>query len=87
MLSLQSLSKCSYRTKLHSVLFLLVLVFVRGFEHFDNLSIFKNAVACLLSKQVLSARAGIRTRVGGMKTHYDGPGYTTRATAVPPTTP
>ena len=33
------------------------------------------------------ARAGIRTRVGGMKTHYDGPGYTTRATAVPPTTP
>ena len=25
------------------------------------------------------ARAGIRTRVGGMKTHYDGPGYTTRA--------
>ena len=34
-----------------------------------------------------SARAGIRTRVGGMKTHYDGPSYTTRATGVPPTTP
>ena len=34
-----------------------------------------------------SARAGIRTRVGGMKTHYDGPGYTTRATVAPPTTP
>ena len=34
----------------------------------------------------LDARAGIRTRVGGMKTHYDGPSYTTRATACPPTT-
>ena len=34
-----------------------------------------------------NARAGIRTRVGGMKTHYDGPGYTTRATVAPPTTP
>ena len=33
------------------------------------------------------ARAGIRTRVGGMKTHYDGPSYTTRATACPPTSP
>ena len=31
-----------------------------------------------------NARAGIRTRVGGMKTHYDGPSYTTRATAKPP---
>ena len=30
-----------------------------------------------------SARAGIRTRVGGMKTHYDGPGYTTRADVLP----
>ena len=30
--------------------------------------------------------AGIRTRVGGMKTHYDGPSYTTRATACPQTT-
>ena len=27
----------------------------------------------------IGARAGIRTRVGGMKTNYDGPGYTTRA--------
>ena len=27
-----------------------------------------------------SARAGIRIRVSGMKTHHDGPGYTTRAT-------
>ena len=44
----------------------------------------KRDTACYLSKD---ARAGIRTRVGGMKTHYDGPGYTTRATAVPPTTP
>ncbi len=34
----------------------------------------------------IDARAGIRTRVGGMKTHYDGPSYTTRATACPPTT-
>ena len=25
------------------------------------------------------ARAGIRIRVSGMKTHHDGPGYTTRA--------
>ena len=33
-----------------------------------------------------SARAGIRTRVDGMKTRNDGPGYTTRATAYPPTT-
>ena len=29
------------------------------------------------------ARAGIRTRVDGMKTRNDGPGYTTRATAKP----
>ena len=36
---------------------------------------------------IVGARAGIRTRVGGMKTHYDGPSYTTRATAKPPTTP
>ena len=32
------------------------------------------------------ARAGIRTRVDGMKTRNDGPGYTTRATTCPPTT-
>ena len=44
----------------------------------------KRTAACYLSRD---ARAGIRTRVGGMKTHYDGPGYTTRATANPPTTP
>ena len=50
----------------------------RFFEHS------KGNTACYLS---IDARAGIRTRVGGMKTHYDGPGYTTRATAVPPTTP
>ena len=42
---------------------------------------------CLAQKKEGSARAGIRTRVGGMKTHYDGPSYTTRATGVPPTTP
>tara|TARA_B000000532_G_scaffold185323_1_gene151378 strand:- start:410 stop:565 length:156 start_codon:yes stop_codon:yes gene_type:complete len=30
------------------------------------------------------ARAGIRTRVDGMKTRNDGPGYTTRATAKQP---
>ncbi len=30
-------------------------------------------------KKYLSARAGIRTRVSGMKTRDDGPGYTTRA--------
>ncbi len=35
-------------------------------------------------KKQHGARAGIRTRVGGMKTHYDGPSYTTRATAKPP---
>ncbi len=29
------------------------------------------------------ARAGIRTRVSGMKTHHDGPDYTTRATSPP----
>ena len=34
----------------------------------------------------IGARAGIRTRVDGMKTRNDGPGYTTRATACPPTT-
>ena len=34
----------------------------------------------------IGARAGIRTRVDGMKTRNDGPGYTTRATAWPPTT-
>ena len=44
----------------------------------------KGKTACYLSQD---ARAGIRTRVGGMKTHYDGPSYTTRATAKPPTTP
>ena len=32
---------------------------------------------------IVGARAGIRTRVGGMKTHYDGPGYTTRADVLP----
>ena len=30
------------------------------------------------------ARAGIRTRVDGMKTRNDGPDYTTRATVRPP---
>ena len=44
------------------------------------------ARASLISVIVIDARAGIRTRVGGMKTHYDGPSYTTRATACPPTT-
>ena len=29
------------------------------------------------------ARAGIRTRVSGMKTRDDGPGYTTRANDLP----
>ena len=51
------------------------------------MNILTNAVTLLSSKSKGSARAGIRTRVGGMKTHYDGPSYTTRATAVPPTTP
>lgn len=31
----------------------------------------------------LGARVGIRTRVSGMKTHHDGPSYTTRATIFP----
>ena len=30
-------------------------------------------------KKYPGARAGIRTRVSGMKTRDDGPGYTTRA--------
>ena len=34
----------------------------------------------------ISARAGIRTRVDGMKTRNDGPGYTTRATTMAQTT-
>ena len=34
----------------------------------------------------IGARAGIRTRVDGMKTRNDGPGYTTRATSHRPTT-
>ena len=32
-----------------------------------------------ICKIYLGARAGIRTRVSGMKTRDDGPGYTTRA--------
>ena len=32
------------------------------------------------SMEPFGARAGIRTRVDGMKTRNDGPGYTTRAT-------
>ena len=47
---------------------------------------FKNAVASLQLKNKYGARAGIRTRVDGMKTRNDGPGYTTRATANRPTT-
>ena len=34
-------------------------------------------------KSYPGARAGIRTRVSGMKTRDDGPGYTTRAN-IPP---
>lgn len=33
----------------------------------------------VLSITIPGARAGIRTRVSGMKTRDDGPGYTTRA--------
>ena len=47
---------------------------------------FKSAVASLQIKNQYGARAGIRTRVDGMKTRNDGPGYTTRATAHRPTT-
>ena len=36
-----------------------------------------------VSKIHPGARAGIRTRVSGMKTHHDGPGYTTRANDLP----
>ena len=35
------------------------------------------------SRLRMSARAGIRTRVSGMKTRDDGPGYTTRANDQP----
>ena len=35
------------------------------------------------SRLRISARAGIRTRVSGMKTRDDGPGYTTRANDIP----
>ncbi len=34
-------------------------------------------------KRYPGARAGIRTRVSGMKTRDDGPGYTTRANDLP----
>ncbi len=34
-------------------------------------------------KSYPGARAGIRTRVSGMKTRDDGPGYTTRANNLP----
>jgi hypothetical protein len=34
-------------------------------------------------KSYPGARAGIRTRVSGMKTRDDGPGYTTRANDLP----
>ncbi len=34
-------------------------------------------------QKYLGARAGIRTRVSGMKTRDDGPGYTTRANDLP----
>ena len=36
-----------------------------------------------LPRRLKSARVGIRTRVSGMKTHHDGPSYTTRATNIP----
>ncbi len=35
------------------------------------------------SRKYPGARAGIRTRVSGMKTRDDGPGYTTRANDQP----
>ena len=55
-----------------------------GFEHQPNFfSFFKNALSSLEYKKQHGARAGIRTRVDGMKTRNDGPGYTTRATAKP----
>lgn len=37
----------------------------------------------IVSKSYPGARAGIRTRVSGMKTRDDGPGYTTRANDLP----
>ena len=52
-----------------------------------NSAVHEQGTSIAGARVVIDARAGIRTRVGGMKTHYDGPGYTTRATAVPPTTP
>ena len=36
-----------------------------------------------LEEKYPGARAGIRTRVSGMKTRDDGPGYTTRANNLP----
>ena len=64
--------------------FILVMVLVRGSSISVNFPIFKNAVPSLELVKQLGARAGIRTRVDGMKTRNDGPGYTTRATAKPP---
>ena len=40
-------------------------------------------LCCAASRLRISARAGIRTRVSGMKTRDDGPGYTTRANNMP----
>ena len=37
----------------------------------------------VLRLTIPGARAGIRTRVSGMKTRDDGPGYTTRANDLP----
>ncbi len=61
-----------------------LMVLVRDSSTNLIFSFFKNAVSSLEYKKQHGARAGIRTRVDGMKTRNDGPGYTTRATAKQP---
>ena len=61
-----------------------LMVLVPGFEHQPNFFIFQKRSVLFRVKKQHGARAGIRTRVDGMKTRNDGPGYTTRATAKQP---
>ena len=45
--------------------------------------IFRHFIVIKKQMKVNYARAGIRTRVDGMKTRNDGPDYTTRAVIAP----
>ncbi len=49
------------------------------FARVSEAILFEKHLTVFLKNAVLSARAGIRTRVVGMKIRNDGPDYTTRA--------